>query len=225
MNRIVILSLIVVVIVAISGCNDARKVGDTKDSTGSDGQTKAANVPEVNEAPPRRYAQPMPVDILARTAECDWIEISYVDKDQGNPGQAMSCNFILEPGNENPMRCIGYDSATRQEYSGDVVDEQSFKGLIEYMVDNPDVFFNHSEFEGVAPGDYPVPDGFSEWVFLHAPTSLVDSSTGWKVEYVILKGIAPGETVAPEMQYVMDTLNGWRQSLLSNPVQQNPVAD
>jgi hypothetical protein len=192
----------VAILVATSGCIKENRV-------------------QINEAAPKMFAEPMPADILSRAGDCDWIEFWRLTRQGRGPGQALSCMFRYEPSHNSPMRCSGWDAATRLEYETDCVQESEFKALFEYMANNQSIFFDYSEFEGLAPGEYPVPPAdYNEVIILRAPTRNIDPSTGEYMDYYVLKAIIPGETVSPEMQHVIDTLDSWQQVLLASTPQQ-----
>jgi hypothetical protein len=96
---------------------------------------------------------------------------------------------------------------------------QVFTDLVEYMADNPDIFFDYSEFEGQPSGTFAFPEGTSEGFYLSLRAAYPNPVTGNDDDYTIAKGIVPGQPSVAEIEYVIDQLRDLRDELLEHPVQ------
>ena len=211
MGRIVAQSaaaIILLCLLAVSSCHPKHDAPESIDSTQSEVQENdSASGQSENQLHARMdYCVPMEADYLTYINDpmkaSQW-QLLYSNRD---PENSMSCDLGY---NVTPNELLGSGGQWRNETAEafDLVEfssPQPFLDLVEYLDDHSDFFFNHSEFEGLEPGECAFPDGFIEGFALCV-------SAGYDIDerpvyYRILKAVTPGEEVPEELRYVLDTI-------------------
>ena len=102
-----------------------------------------------------------------------------------------------------------YGATTSFGYS-ELQSTQPLSDLREYISEHPDIFFDHTEFEGQEPGELEFPDEYLEAFRLGVQISGVNISLGSRgtlaINNTIQKAVMPGEEVPEELRYVLDLI-------------------
>jgi len=146
--------------------------------------------------------EPMPQSYLAEIrnpdADLQWV-LSAGVRDTSDPPEYYQMTLGLHSNGWNVLYGTAMCVSSRAEFSYIFPSSRPFIDLIGYIDENPEVFFNYSEFQSTPPCALTFPEG-SEGGF-----QLV--LLGYGVEghyYTIAKELLPGGP--PEIEYVISTI-------------------
>jgi len=152
-------------------------------------------------------------------------DFTFATFDPDVPSSRMTCTFSYRT-KPQPYLLSGGDMTGDnggRSFNYKFPSPQPFLDIVDYMAAYPEIFFDHSEFAGAPEGRYELPEGTQEYFIFGARTGYIDEDI--PIASVIVKGITPGQTTAPEVEHVIEQLRILRDELTKHPYVKGEVPE